>query len=248
MRLLLLEDDSTTGRALARRLMRERFVVDVTSDREEAEELAEVVEHDAILLGRLGPRGAAVDACRRLRVRRISTPILVLATETVPGERVAALDAGADDCLSRPFAFEELVARIHALLRRGARPRPPILRCGDLTLDPASHAAHRGERRLELTAKQEAILEILLRNAGTVVTRTMLVEHVWASECDNVTNLVDVHMSRLRRKLHAAGPPVIHTVRGRGFRLGPEAGAAPAPARRDRPGRGPVTTESGGSS
>ncbi len=144
----------------------------------------------------------------------------MLTARDAVADRIAGLDAGADDYLVKPFAFGELLARIRALLRRGEGPRPPVLTVGDLTLDPASHRVARGRTAVPLTAREYAILEYLMRHAGEVVSRTRLAEHVFECETDNLTNLVDVHVSHLRKKIdRGASVPLLRTVRGRGYRL-----------------------------
>ncbi len=198
--------------------------MDVAASGDEGEYLAEVNAYDLIVLDWLLPGVPGIEVCRRLRARGRTTPILMLTARDAVADRVAGLDAGADDYLTKPFAFAELLARIRALLRRAEQPgRPPVLTVGDLTLDPVSHRVARGGEAIELTAREYAILEYLVRNAGRVVSRTELGEHVWKEEHDNIANLVDVHMSRLRRKVdHGRPVPLIHTVRGRGYRVGVE--------------------------
>ncbi|WP_242342792.1 response regulator transcription factor [Anaeromyxobacter terrae] len=218
MRILLIKDDERAAVALAKRLKRETFAVDVIACVADAEEQAEVISYDVIIVH--AARGLAL--CRSLRLSGVATPILMLSAGSSAAERVACLDGGADDCVADSVPPEELVARVRALLRRGAATRPPVLRVNDLTLDVASRDVRRGERPLRLTAKEQAILEFLMRHAGEVVTRVELGEHVWANERDNLTNLVDVHMSNLRRKVDRdAAVPLIRTMRGLGYRLGP---------------------------
>ncbi|HEX7125777.1 MAG TPA: response regulator transcription factor [Thermodesulfobacteriota bacterium] len=220
MRLLLVEDDPKAALLLERGLEEEGFVVDVAATGDEAEERAALAEHDLVILDWLLPGTPGIEVCRRLRAEGSTAPILMLTAKDAVADRIAGLDAGADDYLVKPFAFGELLARIRALLRRGEGPRAPVLAVGDLRLDPASHLVTRGGRRVDLTPREYAILEYLMRHAGKVVSRTRLVEHVWEDETDNLTNLVDVHVSHLRKKVdRGAALPLIRTVRGRGYRL-----------------------------
>ena len=225
MRILLVEDDKKASRVLKKGLEEEGFVVDPALSGDEGEYLAAINEYDLIVLDWLLPGKEGIQVCRDLRTRGLSTPILMLTAKDALGDRVAGLNTGADDYLTKPFAFSELLARIRALLRRAASVRPPLLRVADLSLDPMSHRVMRGGVAVNLTAKEFAILEFLMRHAGDVVSRTRLGEHVWEAEHDTLTNLVDVHVSHLRKKIdqHAAAP-LIHTVRGRGYRLGVEQG------------------------
>ncbi len=223
MRLLLVEDDRKAARVLKQGLQEEGFVVDVAHGGDEGEELAAVNAYDLIVLDWLLPGKPGIAVCRDLRARGLSTPILMLTAKDAVDDRITGLDTGADDYLVKPFAFGELLARIRALLRRAEAARPPVLTVADLTLDPVSHRVTRGGRPVALTAREYAILEYLMRHAGEVVTRTRLGEHVWEREYDTLTNLVDVHVSHLRKKIdRGAAVPLLHTVRGRGYRLGPE--------------------------
>ncbi|MFI5340870.1 MAG: response regulator transcription factor [Candidatus Methylomirabilales bacterium] len=223
MRILLVEDDRKAVRVLRQGLEEEGFVVDVAASGDEGEERAAINHYDLILLDWLLPGTPGIEVCRELRAREVSTPILMLTAKDALADRIAGLDTGADDYLTKPFAFTELLARIRALLRRSEVTRAPVLRVADLTLDPVSHRVSRAGVPVSLTAKEYAILVFLMRHAGEVVTRTQLGEHVWEAEHDNLTNLVDVHVSHLRMKIdQAAAVALIHTVRGRGYRLGGE--------------------------
>ena len=223
MRICLVEDDKKAARVVKKGLEEEGFVVDVAHAGDQSEDLTAVNDYDLIILDWLLPGTNGVTLCRNLRARGVGTPILMLTAKDALGDRVTGLDAGADDYLTKPFAFAELLARIRALLRRAETARLPTLRVSDLTLDPASHRVMRSGISVPLTRREYAILEFLMRHAGQVVTRTQLGEHVWEDEHDTLTNLVDVHVSHLRRKIDRAGvAPLIHTVRGRGFRLGTE--------------------------
>jgi DNA-binding response OmpR family regulator len=221
MRILLVEDDRKAARVLSKGLQEEGFVVDVAHTGDEGEDQAQITDYDVIVLDWMLPGKSGLDVCRALRARRCRTPILMLTARDAVGDRIAGLDTGADDYLTKPFAFGELLARIRALLRRAEAGRAPVLQVADLTLDPVSHRVARAGTPIVVTAKQYAILEYLMRHADRVVSRTELGEHVWADEHDTLTNLVDVHMSHLRKKIDTQGRvPLIHTVRGRGYRLG----------------------------
>ena len=178
------------------------------------------------MLDWLLPGKDGLTLCSDLRRRGTATPILMLTARDGLADRVAGLNTGADDYLTKPFAFEELLARSRALLRRSELTRPPVLRVADLSLDPHQHAVLRGETALDLTPKEYAILEILLRHAGEVVSRSRLAEQVWKADLIAIDNLIDVHISKLRRKVDGPGQvALIQTVRGRGFRLAPGADA-----------------------
>jgi DNA-binding response OmpR family regulator len=221
VRLLLIEDDRKAARLLARGFQEEGFVVDVAETGEAGEEQATVNEYDVIVLDWLLPGKDGIAVCRTLRERDLATPILMLTARHSLTDRVNGLTTGADDYLTKPFAFAELLARTRALLRRSRLARPAVLRVTDLTLDPASRRVTRAGERIGLTSKEYSILEVLMQNAGEIVSRTRLVERVWDEASEVLDNLVDVHVSHLRRKIdRGAGPPLIHTVRGFGYRLG----------------------------
>ncbi len=220
MRILLVEDDRKAARLLARGLQEEGFVVDVVHSAEEGEDESYAVAYDVIVLDWMLPGKQGIDFCRDLRARAIQTPVLMLTARDATADRVAGLNTGADDYLTKPFEFEELLARIRALLRRSDISRPLVLALADLTLDPVSHQATRAGMPLVLTPKEYAILLILLRQAGEVVSRARLAEQIWQADLIGIDNLIDVHVRNLRGKVDAPGlPPLIHTVRGRGFRL-----------------------------
>jgi len=221
MRLLLVEDDKKAARVLTRGLLEEGFVVDVAHSGDVGEELARVNRYDAIVLDWRLPRKDGLAVCRDLRRRDILTPILILTARDALPDRVLGLDSGADDYLTKPFAFEELLARLRALLRRCELSRPPVLQVGDLVLDPVTHRVTRGGQEIGITPKEYAILETLMRHAGEVVSRSRIGESVWQDDPGDLANLVDVHVSHLRRKIdQREGAPLIQTVRARGFRLG----------------------------
>jgi DNA-binding response OmpR family regulator len=222
MRILLIEDDRKAARLLARGLQEEGFVVDVVHTAEEGDEEAFVLDYDLIVLDWMLPGKDGLTLCRDLRQRGCKTPVLMLTARDALRDRVTGLNSGADDYLTKPFAFDELLARVRALLRRSEITRPVVLQVADLSLDPLSQRVVRGGAVLELTHKEFAILQILMRQAGEVVSRSRLAEQVWKDDLIAIDNLIDVHISNLRRKVDAPpAAPLIHTVRGRGFRLAP---------------------------
>jgi len=221
MRVLLVEDDRKAAKLLAKGLHEEGFVVDVAPTGEAGEEQAFVNEYDVIVLDWLLPGKDGLAVCQSLRARDMTTPILMLTARHSLADRVSGLTTGADDYLTKPFAFAELLARIRALLRRARVARPPILRVTDLTLDPASRRVTRAGVKIGLTSKEYTILEVLMQNAGETVSRTRLVERLWDEASEVLDNLVDVHVSHLRKKIdRTPGPSLIQTVRGFGYRLG----------------------------
>ena len=221
MRILVVEDDDKAARLLGKGLREEGFAVDVAHDGDQGDELLAVNTYDVVILDWLLPGKDGLALCRDVRARGVQTPVLMLTARQALSDRVTGLNLGADDYLTKPFAFAELLARIHALLRRSEMSRPPVIEVADLTLDPRSHEVRRAGTPLHLTPREYAILEVLMRRAGEVVARSRLAESVWEEEQDRLTNLLDVHVSHLRRKVDRPGlAPLIHTVRGRGFLLG----------------------------
>ena len=222
MRVLLIEDDRKAAKLLSKGLREEGFVVDVASTGEEGEEQAAINEYDVIVLDWLLPVKDGIAVCHTLRTRDLSTPILMLTARDSLADRVKGLTTGADDYLTKPFAFAELLARIRALLRRSRSAQPTVLRIADLTLDPGSRRVTRAGVSITLTSKEFAILEVLMRSAGDIVSRTRLVERVWDEASEVLDNLVDVHLSHLRKKIDSGErATLIHTIRGLGYRLGP---------------------------
>jgi two-component system, OmpR family, response regulator len=215
VRLLVVEDDVKLATAVGRGLRHAGYAVDL-GDGEAALLQAAVWDYDAVVLDLMLPERDGLDVCAVLRERGCWAPVLMLTARGRVEDRIRGLDAGADDYLAKPFDFGELLARLRALLRRGPAGRPPELRVGDLRVDPATHAVTCGGRRVELTAREFALLEYLARHPGEVVTRTRLLDHVWDENFTGSTNVVDVYVGYLRRKL---GRPAIATVRGVGFRL-----------------------------
>jgi two-component system OmpR family response regulator len=222
MRVLLVEDDAKLAAAVGRGLRAEGHAVDAAGDGEAALMQAAVHEYDAIVLDVMLPRRDGFDVCRTLRERGCWAPVLMLTARDGVSDRIAGLDVGADDYLAKPFDFGELLARLRALTRRVPAERPARLEVGDLVVDPASHAVTRDGRDVPLTAREFAVLEFLARHPGEVVSRTMLLEHVWDENFMGSTNVVDQYVGALRRKLERPfGRPLLHTVRGVGFRLEP---------------------------
>jgi two-component system OmpR family response regulator len=220
MRLLIAEDDAKLLTALARGMRGEGYAVDVASDGEAALFQARVYDYDAVILDLMLPERDGIEVCRALREEGRWSPVLMLTARDGVGDRIRGLDAGADDYLVKPFDFGELVARVRALLRRGAPERPAVLSVGDLDVDPASRSVTRAGREVALTAREFSVLEFIVRQAGQVVSRTDLLEHVWDRNYEGSTNIVDVYVGYLRRKLEEPfGRPLIRTVRGVGYVL-----------------------------
>jgi DNA-binding response OmpR family regulator len=219
VRLLVVEDDPSVGASLVRALERAGYAVDLAQDGEDGLHRASGGGYDAVLLDLRLPRLGGLAVLEQLRARRVSAPILVITARDTLADRIAGLDAGADDYLVKPFAVEEALARVRALLRRGRAERAAVLAFEDLALDPASRAAKRGGRQLDVTPREFAILEYFLRNPEIVLTRAMITEHVWDDRFESFSNVIDVHVRNLRRKIDALGKPLIHTVRGAGYVL-----------------------------
>lgn len=220
MKILLVEDDRKVAGFIEQGLHEEGYVVDVARDGDEATTMAHVNEYDAILLDVVLPKKNGFQIAAELRRERRTAPILMLTSRDSTEDIVRGLDAGADDYLSKPFQFDELVARIRALLRRGGAERLEVLRYGPVALDRLRHVAAVNDRRLDLTPKEMQLLEYFLLHPEEIVRRTTLLEKVWDMHFDPDSNVVDVHVGNLRRKLvEAAGEPLVATVRGVGFTL-----------------------------
>jgi two-component system OmpR family response regulator len=215
---LLIEDEAKMARAIRRGLEREGYTVDVVGDGGDAVRRGREPGYDAILLDVMLPGLEGYAVCRRLRDAGQWAPVLMLTARDAVADRIAGLDAGADDYLVKPFAFGELLARVRALLRRCPAERPPVLAVGDVRLDPATHDVSRAGVPVRLSAREFALLEYLLRRPGEVVSRTVLRDHVWDHGYCEASNVVDVYIGYLRRKLEQPfGRPLIRTVRGVGY-------------------------------
>jgi len=220
MRVLIVEDEAKMAGLIRRGLQREGMAVDVAGDGEEAVWKAEAVEYDAIILDLMLPGIDGLEVCRRLREAGVWSSILMLTARDAVKDRVAGLDRGADDYLTKPFSYAELLARLRAVVRRGAPERPTELRVGDLRLDPATRQAWRGRNEVDLSAKEFALLEVFMRRRGEVLTRFQLIEHAWDYEYENRSNIVDSYVRFLREKIDRPfGVESIETVRGVGYRL-----------------------------
>ena len=220
-KVLLVEDDATTADYIAKGLAEEGFTIDRAEDGREGLFMATEASHDAIILDRMLPGMDGLAVLAALRAAGIETPVMILSALATADERVKGLTSGSDDYLAKPFAFAELLARLRIMLRRGkAGQAETRLTCGDLEVDLLSRKAMRGSRSVDLQPREFRLLEYMMRHRGEVVTRTMLLEGVWDYHFDPGTNVIDVHISRLRRKIDEDGePPLIHTVRGAGYRL-----------------------------
>lgn len=220
MRVLLVEDEMKLAALLERGLVEEGYAVDVASKASDGSWLADENTYDAIILDVMLPDGNGFELCRALRDRGCWSPILMLTARDDVADRVNGLDSGADDYLTKPFAFEELLARLRALMRRGVADRPAVLRVGGLGLDPACREVSRDGSLVSLTAKEYALLEYFMRHPGRVLSRSELIEHVWDFAFESDSNVVDVYVRYLREKVDRPfGTDSIETVRGVGYRL-----------------------------
>ena len=220
MRVLIVEDQPKLAALLARGLREEGHAADVAHRGEDALWMASAAPYDVIVLDIMLPGIDGIETCRRLRHREVWSPVLMLTARDAVGDRVTGLDAGADDYLTKPFSFEELLARLRALTRRAPAERPVSVAVGDLRLDPAAHRAWRGDTELELSAKEFALLELLMRRPGSVLTRDQLLEGAWDMGYERRSNVVDVYIRQLRDKIDRPfGCDTIETVRGVGYRL-----------------------------
>jgi len=221
LRILVVEDERKVASFIRQGLEEEGHAVEVAGDGASALELVLAEPgYDLIVLDVMLPRRDGLDVLKTLRGRGVTTPVLVLTARDAVADKVAGLDLGADDYLTKPFAFEELLARARALLRRGTDQRAAVLRLADLSLDPATREATRGARRIALTAREYSLLDYFLRNAGRLLTRPMIAEHVWGLDFDAESNIIDVYIGYLRRKIDAPGEArLLHTVRGSGYVL-----------------------------
>jgi len=223
MRLLLIEDEEKVARFIVRGLTAERFAVDVAGAGDIGWEMAQAYNYDLIILDLMLPGLDGTEALRRIRRRDDHVPVLVLTARDALEDKVRHFEIGADDYLTKPFAFAELLVRVKALLRRGAVSRANVLRVADLELDRLSQQVRRAGQRIDLTVKEYALLEYLMSNAGRVLSRTMIIEHVWDQSFDGATNIVDVYVRHLRNKIDEAHErKLIRTARGVGYAIGPD--------------------------
>jgi len=220
VRILVVEDDRKVASFIRKGLMEEGYAVDVAPDGETGLAMGLDRHHDVIVLDVMLPGKSGVQVVRDLRQAKVATPVLLLTARDAVEDKVQGLDAGADDYLTKPFAFAELLARVRALLRRGATTQVPLIQVADLTLDPARRTVKRGGEPISLTNREFALLEYFMRNPGRVLTRTMITEHVWDYSFDSATNVIDVYVNYLRRKIDVGRErKLIHTVRGVGYVL-----------------------------
>jgi two-component system, OmpR family, response regulator len=226
MRVLIVEDEPKMAALVARALREEGHAADTAGLGEDALWMAQAAPYDAIVLDVMLPGLDGVEVLRRLRAQDVWTPVLMLTARDAVGDRVGGLDAGADDYLTKPFVFSELLARLRAIVRRGAVERPTILRVGDLRLDPAAHRVWRGETELDLSLREFAVLEALMRRPGETLSRGQLLEAAWDMAFESRSNIVDVYIGYLRQKIERPfGRRSIETVRGIGYRLREDGGA-----------------------
>jgi len=220
MRLLVVEDEKKVANFIRKGLAEEGYAVDLAHDGEEGLEMALDQVHDLIILDISLPKMDGIGMLKKLREGNVKTPVLLLTVRATIEDKVLGLDTGADDYLTKPFAFQELLARVRALLRRRVEAEPPLLQVADLTLDPARRVVFRGHEKIDLTTKEFALLDYFMRNVGRVLTRTMIAEHVWDYDFDPMTNVIDVYVNYLRNKIDAGREPkLIRTVRGVGYVL-----------------------------
>lgn len=219
MRILVVEDDPETATFLKSALERESFAVDAVHDGEKGSYLARTNDYDLIVLDNILPGKSGPEVCRDIRECGKRTPIIVLSVESETSRKVTLLQSGADDYLAKPYSFEELLARIHAILRRPRTMTEPAVHIGPITLDSARQQVWRNKTEVYLTRKEFSLLEYLMRNSGKVVSRSMIMEHVWDIESDPFSNTVEVHISNLRKKLYHGDKDSIRNVPGRGYKI-----------------------------
>ncbi|MBO0724478.1 MAG: response regulator transcription factor [Blastocatellia bacterium] len=220
MRLLLIEDEEKVSRFIVKGLVAERFAVDIAAEGDRGLELAQTYNYDLIILDLMLPGLSGTEVLRLVRRENERVPVLVLTARDAITDKVRHFEIGADDYLTKPFAFAELLVRVKALLRRGAISRPNALRVADLEIDRLTQQVRRGRQRIELTGKEYALLEYLMTNAGRVLSRTMIIEHVWDQSFDGATNIVDVYVRHLRNKIDEPFErKLIRTVRGVGYAI-----------------------------
>ena len=218
MRILLIEDEKKVSNFIKKGLEEEHYAVDTAFDGEEGLFMAEMNEYDLIVLDLMIPKIDGWEVLKRIRGRKNTVPVLVLTAKASVDDIVKGLDSGCDDYLTKPFAFMEFLARVRALLRREKTEKEPLLTIGDLTLSLVTHKVMRKGKEIELTSKEYSLLEYFMRNPDKILTRTMISEHVWDSHFDSMTNLVDVYVNYLRKKVDRDfEPKLIHTIRGVGY-------------------------------
>jgi DNA-binding response OmpR family regulator len=223
MRILLVEDEHRIAAAIKKGLEQERYATDVVYDGEHGLSMAIAEDYDLIILDRMLPQLDGIEVCKQLRAKKIHTPILMLTAKTQINDRVTGLDAGADDYLIKPFAFEELLARIRALIRRPQQTIETQLEVEDLSIDPKLFAVHRGNKPIKLSSKEFSLLEYMVRNANKIVTKDQIIRHVWDYDADVLPNTVEVYIRNLRKKIDEPfhkKTPLLQTVRGFGYKLG----------------------------
>lgn len=220
MRILVIEDETKVGSFIKRALEEESYAVDLCEDGAQGLDMALIGSYDLIMIDLMIPSLPGLEVLTRLRRAKIQTPVLILTAQSKVDQRVKGLDAGADDYLTKPFAIDELLARVRALLRRRPAESPGVLQVDDLVLNPATREVTRGGQRIDLTVKEYALLEYFMRHAGRVLTRPMISDHVWNQDFDTFTNVIDVYVNYLRNKIdRGRSKKLIHTIRGSGYML-----------------------------
>ena len=218
MKILVVEDEKKVSKFLQQGLEEEKYSVDIANDGEQGGQLALTGQYDLVILDILLPKKDGITILKELRSKKNNTPVLMLTAKSSTENKIEGLDSGADDYLTKPFSFSELLARVRSLLRRGSAEKSTMLNVADLQLDTVSHKAKRGERVIELTAREYALLEYFMRNVNSVLTRTIISEHIWNYNFDTGTNIIDVYVNHLRTKIDGGcETKLIHTVRGVGY-------------------------------
>ena len=224
MRILVVEDERKIASFIQRGLKEESYAVDVVHDGDKGLYMADINEYDLIILDIMLPGKDGIFICRELRKKKITTPILMLTARDAVEDKVQGLDMGADDYLTKPFAFNEFLARVRALLRRNGKTKSTQIKIADLELDQLTHKVKRAGKEISLTSKEYALLEYMMVNSNQVITRTMISEHVWNEDFDSFTNVIDVYVRYLRNKIdHGFNKKLIHTIRGTGYILSEKA-------------------------
>ena len=218
---MIVEDERRLSNIIKKGFVEDGFAVDQAFDGEEGQYLAESEQYDLIVLDIMLPKIDGLELCRELRKKNIKTPILMLTAKSTTEDKVAGLDSGADDYITKPFSFVEFRSRVHALIRRSHQETSPTLQIEDLEVDPLKHVVKRGEKTINLTPKEFAVLELLLRHKGEVVSRTMIIDHVWDYNFDGMSNVVDVFVVALRKKIDSGSiKKLIQTIHGVGYKIG----------------------------